>query len=194
MSPYRLLARLAAVAAIVALVLQPGAAAAHEGQGQFAVETTEPTAAGVRYVARLTWVNDNHPAIDATVTATPVDPAGTAGTSVVFTAVDQDGRYQGEVPLPAPGTWTVRFTAVTPAASTEVTHDVTAPTTTPRPASPASAGPSDPPTTTESAAPASPAGDNDGGSAGTVVFVVVLAAIVAVGALAYRSARRRPVP
>jgi len=186
MKPLRTLARLAAVAAIAAAMFEPGVAAAHEGQGQFAVETDEPADGGVRYVVRLTWVNDNHPAIDATVTATPIDPAGTAGTPVALSAVDQDGSYQGTVPLPKPGTWTVRFTAVTPAATTEVTRDVTAPTTTP---APTTTEPVAPPTTADAAAPVT-----DTGSAGTIVFVAVVAALLLGGALAYRSAHRRRVP
>ena len=194
MTPTRLLTRLIPVipvAVVAAFVLQPSVGAAHEGQGEFAVETAEPTGAGARYVVRLTWVGDNHPAIDATVTATPFDPAGTAGTPVAFTAVDQDGRYQGEVPLPAPGTWVVRFTAVNPPATTEVTREVTAPTTPTLPTSTSSRKPADLPATTEAPVPAS---DSTGGRAGTAVFAGVLAAIAVGGALAYRSARRRRVP
>ena len=187
------LARLAAVAAAVAAaatgVLQPGAAAAHEGQGQFAVETTEPEADGVRYVVRLTWVGDNHPAIDATVTATPIDPTGTAGTPVAFSAVDQDGRYQGVVPLATPGTWTVRFTAVTPPATFETTREVA--TTTP---STTTTEPDDQPATTEAAAPASATDRDDGPSAGMVVPVVVVAALALAGGQAFRSGRRRRSP
>ena len=193
MNLLRVLARLTAVATVAAAVFQPGVAAAHEGQGQFAVETAEPAADGVRYVVRLTWVDDNHPAIDATVTATPIDPAGTAGTPVAFTAVGQDGRYQGVVPLPTPGTWTVRFTAVTPAASTEVTREVTAPTPTGLPST-TTAEPADRLTTTETAAPVSSTDGDDDGSAGTVVFIAVVGAIMLVGALAVRSARRGRAP
>lgn len=185
MTPERALVRLVAVALAV-VVLQPGVAAAHSGQGQFAIETAEPTATGVRYVVRLTWVGDNHPAIDATVTATPIDPAGTAGTPVAFTPADQDGRYRGDIPLPAPGRWVVRFTAVTPAASTEVTRDVTLAASTTSSASTQPAG------STQAAAAASSAEQrSDGGSAGTVVFAGLLVAIATCGALAYRAARRR---
>lgn len=193
MTPNRVLVGLAtaAIAAVVAVALPSGVAAAHEGQGQFAVETAEPTAAGVRYIVRLTWVGDNHPAIDATVTATPIDPAGRAGTPVAFTPVAQDGRYQGGVALPAPGTWVVRFTAVTPPATTEVTREVTAATST-VPASTSSTAPTSPLPTTGEASAAST--DDSGGSAGTLVFAGVLVAIAAGGALAYPSARRRRAP
>lgn len=198
MTPAGLLARFAAVGVAFALVAtvvgRPGVAGAHEGRGEFAVETAEPTAVGVRYVVRLTWVGDNHPAIDATVTATPIDPSGRAGTPVAFTPSDQDGRYQGEVPLRAPGTWLVRFTAVTPPATTEVTRDVTAPSTTTRPTSTSSTAPADPPAATESAPTVPAPDDSDGGRGGTVVFAGVLAAIGLVGALAYRNARRRRAP
>lgn len=183
MKLFRVLARLTAVAAVAAAVFQPGDAAAHEGEGQFAVEAEEPAADGVRYVVRLTWVNDNHPAIDATVTATPIDPAGTAGTPVALSAVDQDGRYQGVVALPTPGTWTVRFTAVTPAATAEVIREVTAPTTTTPTTTTA-----EPPTTTEAAAPVSSSDGDDGGSGRTVFFAV---AALAVGGVALYLLRRR---
>lgn len=198
MNSSRPLARLCVVAAVavtvVAIVFQPGVAAAHEGEGEFAIETAEPTAVGARYVVRLTWVGDNHPAIDATVTATPIDPAGTAGTPVAFTAVDQDGRYQGEVPLPTPGTWVVRFTAVTPPATTEVTRDVTAPPTTTTTTPPSTTGPSDSPTTTESATPVSSSDDASDGVGGGAVFVLVVTALAVGGLLLYRGARRRPGP
>lgn len=188
----KLLRLLIVVLALAGTVARPRPAAAHEGQGQFAVETAEPVAAGVRYVVRLTWVGDNHPAIDATVTATPIDPAGTAGTPVAFTAVDQDGRYRGDVPLPTPGRWTVRFTAVTPPATFEATREVTAPTT--APSSTTTTVPADSPATTEAGAPLSSTDGGDGSSAGTLVFVAVVAAIVLGGALAFRSARRRSAP
>lgn len=181
------LARLAAVAAVATGVLQPGAAAAHEGQGQFAVETAEPEADGVRYVVRLTWVGDNHPAIDATVTATPINPAGTVGTPVAFSAVDQDGRYQGVVPLATPGTWTVRFTAVTPPATFEATREAPNPSTT-------TTEPDDQRATSEAVAPASATDVDDGGSAGMVVPVVVVAALALAGGHAFRSGRRRRSP
>lgn len=188
MKPFGVLARLAAVTIVAAAVLQPGAAAAHEGQGQLTVETTEPEADGVRYVVRLTWVGDNHPAVDATVTATPMDPTGAAGTPVAFTAVDQDGRYQGVVPLPTPGVWTVRFTAVTPPATFEATREVIAPATTTT-----TIEPDGQPATTEARTPAS-ATDDDDGSAGTVVFAAVVAVLALGGGLAFRSARRRLSP
>lgn len=187
MKPFRVLARLAAVTFVAAAVLQPGAAAAHEGQGQFAVETTEPEPDGARYVVRLTWVGDSHPAIDATVTATPIDPAGAAGTPVAFTAVDQDGRYQGVVPLPTPGVWTVRFTAVTPPATFEATREVIAPATTTT-----TIEPDGQPATTEARAPTSTEGDD--GSAGTVVFAAMVTVLALGGGLAFRSARRRLSP
>lgn len=118
----------AAGVATVVLILSTGVAGAHEGNGVITVESATDGKDGANYTLRVTWENDGHPAADAVVTATAVDPAGTAQTPVAMTAVG-DGRYQAFVPLPQPGTWTVRFSVVEPTATSEVTRVVAAATT-----------------------------------------------------------------
>lgn len=131
LAPTRLrgLAGLIAVGVAALIALAP-AAAAHEGKAIINVETEVNQPAGTDYTIRAIWNNDGHPAADATVTATPIDPAGVNGTPIAFAARDEDGRYGGFVPMPSPGRWTVRFTVVEPAGTLEVTRDVAATTTT----------------------------------------------------------------
>ncbi len=129
--PHRL-RRLTGVLAVgvAALVAAAPAAGAHEGKAVITVETQVNQPAGTDYTIRVVWNNDGHPAADATVTATPIDPAGANKTPIAFTARDEDGRYGGFVPLPSPGRWTVRFTVVEPAGTLEITRDVAETTTT----------------------------------------------------------------
>jgi len=120
------LAALAAGLAALGLGAAPPAAA-HEGEAVIAVETVEPTDLSVRYVVRVTWSNDGHPATDAVVTATAVAPDGTQTTPVTMTPIDADGRYEGTVEHPAPGAWTVRFTVVEPPGTLDHPVELAAP-------------------------------------------------------------------
>jgi|GEM_PF-3316276 len=174
------LAALAAGLAALGLGAAPPAAA-HEGEAVIAVETVEPTDLSVRYVVRVTWSNDGHPATDAVVTATAVAPDGTQTTPVTMTPIDADGRYEGTVEHPAPGAWTVRFTVVEPPGTLDhpVELAAPAPTTTAAP-------------TTEAAAEDA---DDDGGSGMAVGLIAAAAVVAVVGAVAaVRLARRRGGP
>ncbi len=188
---------LGVVLTTVAIATGVVSSSAHEGEGEFAVESAQVRPEGVRYTVRLTWTNDGHPALDATVTATAIAPDGTAQTPVGLSPSDQDGRYAGLVPLPAPGRWTVRFTSVTPAGTLEVNEQVARPTTTTAP--PTTTAPADPgPTPTATSVGASPTtnapsdeGDEDGGSSASVVFFgVVLILVGGVVLIVWRQRRR----
>ena len=90
---------------------------AHEGYGVLIVEGRHPTGpTDVHYVVRLTWSGDGHPADPATtaLTASIVGPQGPLP-PVVLQPWDADGRYAGTLSFPAPGVWTVRFSAAMPA-------------------------------------------------------------------------------
>lgn len=183
---------------LLALVLVAAAipASAHEGEGEFAVEAREPRGPGFRYVVRLTWTNDGHAALDSTVTATAIAADGTPQTPVTLEPLDQDGRYAAVVPSPAGGPYTVRFTAVTPEATAEVTQrpPPATTTTTTQPA---------PPTTEPAAAtsttvaeddePADDAGtgDEQDDSGFSPVFFVVAIAAMALIAVPILLQRRR---
>jgi hypothetical protein len=195
------LAALAAALAGLGLGAAPPAAA-HEGEAVIAVEAVEPTDLSVRYVVRVTWSNDGHPATDAVVTATAVAPDGTQTTPVTMTPIDADGRYEGVVEHPAPGAWTVRFTVVEPPGTLD--HPVelaapapatTAPATTDEPAGDAGAGGAEEPAAAADEVATEDA-DDGGGSSGMAVGLIAAAAVVAVvGAVAaVRLARRRGGP
>lgn len=100
-------------------------AAAHEGDGVVTIEQREPAGpASLRYVVRLTWSLDGHPATMAWLTATPVDSLGTRGTPVVLSPVDLDGRYTGTVVFPTTGTWTVEFGSQLPPTKVTIVEQV----------------------------------------------------------------------
>ena len=177
-----------AAAVLVVWAWSAGLAAAHEGKGALTLEQSTPvTDNQVRYVVRLVSVNDGHGAVNATVTATLLAADGTAQTPVRLAAVDEDGRYGATVTFPAPGAWTVRFTAVKPPAVLNQAATITAPTTTTTTV---------PPTTTTTAPEGdrpvgeTPAGEA-GGSGGNGPLVVGLLAAGAAVAGAGRWARHR---
>jgi hypothetical protein len=167
------------------------------------VETAEPTAGAVHYVVRLTWENDGHPAVDATLTATPVTADGTSLTPVPLAALDADGRYEATVTFPEPGPWTVRLTSVTPTATMEVTAQVASAANTPSTTVATTAPPTTAaPTTTAAAAGDDSRGDaagdtgdtgDDGSSAGALIAFGGLAVLVAVVAVSVVRARRAAV-
>ncbi|MBL8778326.1 MAG: hypothetical protein JNK12_20475 [Acidimicrobiales bacterium] len=172
----------AIVVAFVALGGPASPASAHEGGGTIAVDTAEPTDDGaIRYVVRLTWNNDGHPAAAGltTITAVAVGADGSALTPVTLEPLD-DGRFAATVEFPDPGDWTVRFTAVSPEATLERPQQVDpSPTTTLSPAPTTSASEAPAPTTTATPDGEDEDEDGDASKAGTVVFVVVLVIFVA---------------
>lgn len=174
--------RILALAIAAMLAWSAGPVTAHEGAGDLAIEESSPvTDNQVRYVVRLISVNDGHGAVNATVTATAVAADGTAQTPVPLMAVDEDGRYAATITFPAPGTWTVRFTAVKPPAVLEQPATIAAPAST---------------TTTTTALPATtataPPNDEDAGSGGNGPIVgALLAAGVLVIVVAVWAAKRR---
>jgi hypothetical protein len=186
------------VTALLALVLSAvglGSAppvAAHEGPGILTVETDEPTPTGHRYVIRLVWQNDGHPAArDTTITATPYDPSGAPQTPIPMTPVDGDGRFEATVDMPQPGSWRVQFASVSPVASVDHPAEVAAPATTAPPAPSTSARVADDAATeaaaTDAAAPGRDTADGgDGGGSGVLVAaVVVLVVLVAAGVVLF---------
>jgi hypothetical protein len=188
------LAALAALLATAALLLLAAAprAAAHDGDAIVEVERTDVSGLTVDYVVRVTWADDGHAAVDATVTATAIGSDGAQLTPVALNPIDTDGRYGGAVEMPAAGRWTVRLTSIEPTGTLEVEQQVTAPTT--------SAPTTTPPTTAaddatdggsdegggsasddEIAADETAAQSDDGDSSGLPVAVIVIAAVVVIG-------------
>ena len=188
----------AIVAVCVALaILGAVPAYAHEGEGVLELEPqADAPGLSVPYVVRLTWADDGHPAIDATVTATAIDPSGTPQTPVPMQQQGDDGRYSATVAFPDGGAWTVRFTSVTPAATLEVEQDVSG-----QPPSTATSSTSSSTTSTtqvstgagssddERASPPDASEDDDGGIAG-LLAALLLALIVAGGLFGAVRARR----
>jgi hypothetical protein len=177
------------IASSVGTALSLPPVGAHEGAGVLVVEVEEGNPDGsVRLVVRLTWRNDGHPALDATVTATAVDAGGRPTTPVSMTSSDRDGRYQATVVLPSPGVWLLRLTAVTPAATSELTRNITATTTLPAPTS----SEQQRPTSTDLADDGATVGSE--GTSSTPVGVAVIGAAVAgmVGVTIYVRRRHRP--
>ena len=190
----RLFAAIASITAIVlVLVGSIAPAAAHEGGGTMTVESAEPTDSGsVRYVVRLIWNNDGHPAAaaDTTMTAVPVGADGTAQTPVTLEPVDDDGRFAATVEFSSPGAWTVRFTAITPEATLEVAQQIDPPPTTTSTAAPSTTSSEAGVPTTATDAPDDDDEDGEASKAGTIVFVAVMV-VLAAGAVALGRRQRQ---
>ena len=196
--------------ALIGCLVTAVPAAAHDDAGVIEVSAA-PAGRTVEYGVLVTYVGDGHPAQDATATAVAEqagrDPVG----PVVLEATAEPGRYRARITFPADGTWTVRFSSLSPTAYLERTETITAApgaapaattsaalagnsTTTPPRAESSVA------TTRSAESPdalngaASPAGDaarGTGGSGSTVFFVLL--AVIAAGAtwLIVSSKRRR---
>lgn len=206
--PLRLLAPLLGVAVAAVLALGPAArpAGAHEGDAVVVVEAVHPAGQSIHYIVRVTWENDGHPAVDATVTATAIAPDGSQLTPVALAPADQDGRYAGAIEYPAPGTWTVRITSIDPTGTVEQAQEVTATATTAAPDVTTGTGddsgfaPEDDGTgasadagATDGEQAADDAGDDNGMPVAVIVvaaLVVVLGAFTAVGII--RRTRANP--
>lgn len=170
-------------------------AAAHEGDGILTVESQAPAGdLAVRYVVRLTWADDGHPALGATVTAVPVAPDGEPQTPVTLEPTDEDGRYSATVTYPTAGDWTVRITSVTPTDSIEITEAVRSqPTSTTRPlttTTTTAVGPGDDPSS-NAATDGDPGTEDDGSPIGGALALGGLVALVTAAVVGVaRSARR----
>ena len=121
------------MAALLALGVAAAPAGAHDGDAVITVEAVHPAGQSIHYIVRVTWQNDGHAAVDATVTATGIAADGTQLTPVPLAPADADGRYSGAIEYPAAGAWTVRITAIDPTGTIEQPQDVVATATTQAP-------------------------------------------------------------
>ena len=192
--------------ALIGCLVTAVPAAAHDDAGVIEVSAA-PAGRTVEYGVLVTYVGDGHPAQDATATAVAEqagrDPVG----PLVLEATAEPGRYRARVTFPADGTWTVRFSSLSPTAYLERTETITAAPAATTSAALAGNSTTTPPraessvaTTRSAESPdaldgaASPAGDaarGTGGSGSTVFFVLL--AVIAAGAtwLIVSSKRRR---
>ena len=162
-------------------------ALAHEDNGEFrdvSVELIEPFTVSV--AATLVYPNDGEPAEGATVTAV-VEQPGAPASAPVSLAESPPGSYHGELQVSSDGTWVVRLTALSPTATTEATIDVPARpvTSTSEPRTSTST------TSTSSTEVADRGGDDPTPGVDPLVLTIIVAAVVAVGALVVMGVRRR---
>ena len=193
--------RVASALLISALAVLSSAApaGAHGGNGTFTIESSTPDATGVRFVVRLVWDNDGHPAADATVTAVAIGQDVVA-TPVPMTFTD-DGRYTATVPPPDASTWTVRFTAINPTGTGEAPGSevlaqappTTAAETTLVPIDPSSTtgGPETTYTTSSTPGPTAATDTSGNDSDGLLVPVLAVAAIAGIVAVVFAVRRSR---
>jgi hypothetical protein len=131
------LAAAALLAAGLLLGVVPGLggspAGAHDGPAIVVIEQVHPAGLQQHYIVRVTWEDDGHPAVDATVTATAIAADGTQLTPVPLAPADDDGRYAGAIEYPSAGAWTVRVSSIEPTGSVEQPQEITAPATTEAP-------------------------------------------------------------
>lgn len=146
--------------------------AAHDETGVIEVVATRAGPLTESYEVDVTYLNDGHGAVDATVTVTVVaeGPGGALVGPVAMAAKDPEGRYTASLVFPVEGDWAVRFSSLSPLATAEVQETLGVPGT-PSP---------------------SPATDDDGGEfgAGTVVFVGTVLAMALIGVIIAVQSRR----
>ena len=192
---HRIALVLATAVAAFTLLASGGPAGAHEGDAIIQLQAAHPAASSVHFIVMVTWENDGHPAVDATVTATALSIAGDQLTPVALAPEGGEGVYGGAVEFPSSGLWTVRFTSIDPDGTLEQVQEVNvAPTTVPTTA-PAD-GDSDVTVGTEADPGFAPEDDGTGASAteddqaaapddgdddGLPVWLIALAAVVVVG-------------
>jgi hypothetical protein len=203
---HRIALVLATAVATFTLLASGGPAGAHEGDAIIQVQATHPAGSSVHFIVMVTWENDGHPAVDATVTATALSIAGEQLTPVALAPEGGEGVYGGAVEFPSPGVWTVRFTSIDPDGTLEQIEEVnvapsTVPTTAPAEgdsdvtvgteADPGFA-PEDDGTGPSAAEDEQAAAADDGGDDGLPVWLIGLAAVVVVGGAiaAVRTIRR----
>jgi len=196
---------LATAVAAVTLLASGGPAGAHEGDAIIQLQAAHPAGSSVHFIVMVTWENDGHPAVDATVTATALSIAGEQLTPVALAPEGGEGVYGGAVEFPSSGLWTVRFTSIDPDGTLEQVQEVNvAPTTVPTTA-PAE-GDSEVTVGTEADPGFAPEDDGTGASAaegdqtaaddgsddGLPLWLIALAAVVVVGGAiaAVRTMRR----
>jgi hypothetical protein len=127
---FRAARTLAPLAAVPALLCAAAPALAHDTQGTMTAEArpgADPMSVTAR--ARVVYVNDGHPAGEATVTVTATGPGGAQAGPTTLNAVD-NGEYEAVLALPAAGDWSLQFNATNPVAAATTSHTVSAPTTT----------------------------------------------------------------
>jgi hypothetical protein len=185
--PFMIAVAVTALAAAGLLLAPP--AGAQQGEGIINLEAAHPAGTSVHYIVRVTRESDGRPATDSVVTATARDGDGTELTPVTLAPIDDQGRYANAIDFGSPGTWTVRFTSVDPAATAEVTTTVEATT------SGGGSGGGDEggfaPADDDTGASATSSSD-DAGDGGMPIWLVVAAAVVVFGGafLGLRTVRR----
>lgn len=168
------------VAAGLGMLAAVAPAGAHEGGGRMEVLAADPGAAPavIAYRVAVRFVSDDHLAGEATVTAVVVEAEGEARTPQPLAPTGEEGIHGGDVTFPGPGSWTVRFTSVSPAASLDVPVVVPGP--------PATATGQEGPAATADAMDV----DDDPVEQGTPP-VVLSSAVAVVAAIVLRTAMRR---
>lgn len=159
-------------AGALTLAAPPAMAQEDEVQMEVVQATPDDTGSSVTYEVALTHVDGGDGINGASINA--IGTSDTASTSpVTLTPGDEDGIYEGTISFPEPGDWLVRMASADPVASLAVTFTVE----TPSPATTAAPDPSTngpPPTST----PIEPQlADDDDGSSGPPIGLVVGLAI-----------------
>lgn len=184
--------------AVLAILLTPAPALAHDEQGEMTVTAAEQLDGGrLRVEVGIVYTNDGHPAEEATVTATLTGPSGEAVGPVPLERQEGTSLYRAEIEVPSPGAWTVALSATNPAATAETSIDVAARTTTPPTDDTAPPPDATTPATVADdepgvASPVAVAADDDGGGGnGALLAAVVIAAVALVALVAWALVRRR---
>jgi len=191
------------VCLMVAVVVAAPMAAAHGDEGKLEVVSVTPSGTTAVITVRLTYGNDAEPVDAATVTVAGDDGAGVRLDPVPMKRTQAAGEYSTEVTFPSAGTWNLRVTSVTPAASLTLTQPITADpgvTASTDEVTTTVAGADSPTPSTDGAGESSgkplispnPVAANDDSGSGAVPWILVgVAVIVVVAGAAVLISRRR---
>jgi hypothetical protein len=115
----------ALMAGVGALAIAPSAGA-HGDDGVLSVVSATPSGTSSTVTVELTYEGAGHPVDGATVTVVADDGAGRTIDPVPMGPGSAPGQYTATVEYPSAGTWNLRVTAVSPAATVTLTQDATA--------------------------------------------------------------------
>lgn len=188
----------------VAVVGTP-TAAAHGDEGSMTVlVVADAGGSTVHLEVGLVYTNDGEHAGAAQVTATLTGADGTVVGPVPVPHVGGESKFAADVPVPSPGTWSVALESTGPAATSAANVDIAAVVTTTAPTTvsattapttePTSASTSTSPVTATTSARSSGSDADEGpddGSSAPVIIGAIAAAVLALGALAFRARATR---
>lgn len=117
---------LSAAFLMVGLIVVAPSAGAHGDDGKLEAVSVVSSGTSTVVTVRLTYANDAEPVTGATLTLVGDDGAGARFDPLPMAATSTPGEYSATAQMPSAGTWNLRVTSVTPAATLTLTQQISA--------------------------------------------------------------------